>query len=120
MYKKIPLATMKLDCSFDQTNLINFFGSRGIAPTFLKLDSWSPGADFIPILSTILSDKERKIVRKKLSFMHTKRFYTCFKKRRVQFRVGAIPRLPFFIFFMSNMFVTFYKTLGGIPSFYVH
>ena len=39
------------------------------------------------------SDKERKIVRKKLSFMHTKRFNTFFK-RWVQFRVGAIPRLP--------------------------
>ena len=24
----------------------------GIAPTFLKLDSWSPGAGFIPIIST--------------------------------------------------------------------
>ena len=39
------------------------------------------------------SDKERKIVRKKLSFMHKKRFNTCFK-RWMQFRVGAIPRLP--------------------------
>ena len=39
------------------------------------------------------SDKERKIVRKKLSFMHTKRFNTVFK-RWVQFRVGAVPRLP--------------------------
>ena len=38
------------------------------------------------------SDKERKIVRKKLSFMHTKKFYT-FSKRWVQFRVGAIPCL---------------------------
>ena len=24
----------------------------GIAPTFLQLDSWSPGAGFIPIIST--------------------------------------------------------------------
>ena len=39
------------------------------------------------------SDKERKIIRKKLSLMHTKRFNTFFK-RWVQFRVGAIPRLP--------------------------
>ena len=31
-------------------------GSLGIAPTFLKLDSWSLGAGFIPIIST----KERK------------------------------------------------------------
>ena len=40
------------------------------------------------------TDKEWKIVRKKLSFMHTKRLNTFFK-RWVQFRVGAIPRLPF-------------------------
>ena len=38
-------------------------------------------------------DKERKIVRKKLSFMHTKRFNIFFKKW-VQFRVGDIPHLP--------------------------
>ena len=25
---------------------------RGIVPTFLKLDSWSPGVGFIPIIST--------------------------------------------------------------------
>ena len=38
---------------------------HGIAPTFLKLDSWSPGAGFIPIISTKeKSDKERKIIRK--------------------------------------------------------
>ena len=36
--------------------------------------------------------KERKILRKKLSFMHTKRF-NIFFKRGVQFCVGAIPRL---------------------------
>ena len=46
----------------------------GIAPTFLKLDLWLPGPGFIPILST--KDRERKIVRKKLSFMKTKRFNT--------------------------------------------
>ena len=38
-------------------------------------------------------DKERKIAKKKLSFIHTKRINTSFKKW-VQFRVGAIPRLP--------------------------
>ena len=31
---------------------ISSTGSRGIAPTFLKLDSWSLGAGFIPIIST--------------------------------------------------------------------
>ena len=65
---------------------------HGIAPTFLRLDSWSPGARFIPIICT--PDKERKIVGKKLSFMHTKRVNT-FLIRWVQFRVGAIPRLTY-------------------------
>ena len=30
----------------------NTLHPHGIAPTFLKLDSWSPGAGFIPIIST--------------------------------------------------------------------
>ena len=41
------------------------------------MDSWSPGASFIPIISTKgipKSDKEMKTLGKKLSFMHTKRF----------------------------------------------
>ena len=42
------------------------------------------------------SDKERKIVRKKSSFMNTNRFNTFFK-RWVQFRVAAIPRLSFIL-----------------------
>ena len=52
---------------------------HGIATTFLKLDLWSPGAGFIPIISTKginKSDKERKIERRKFSFMHAKRFNT--------------------------------------------
>ena len=38
-------------------------GSLGIATTFLKLDSWSPGAGFIPIISTkeINQIKEEKL-----------------------------------------------------------
>ena len=68
---------------------------HGIGPTFLKLGSWSPGAGFYSyyIHQENKSDNERKIVRKKLRFMHTKRFNTFFK-RWVQFRVGAIPRVP--------------------------
>ena len=27
------------------------FNPNGIEPTFLKLDSWSPGAGFIPIIT---------------------------------------------------------------------
>ena len=67
---------------------------RGIAPTFLKLDSWSPGASFIPIIRD-KSYKEEKNCKKKVSY--TKRLNTFFK-RLVQFHVGAIPRL------LSDMF----------------
>ena len=41
----------------------------------------------------VCKDKDRKIVKKKLSVMHTKRFNT-FSNRWVQFCAGAIPRLP--------------------------
>ena len=34
------------------TELYGIYGSLGIAPTFLKLYSESPGAEFIPIIST--------------------------------------------------------------------
>ena len=33
---------------------------HGIVPTFLELDSWSPGADFIPIISTQGIDQIKK------------------------------------------------------------
>ena len=33
---------------------------HGIAPTFFKLDSWSPGAGFIPIISTKGIDQKKK------------------------------------------------------------
>ena len=59
---------------------------HGIAPTFLKFDSWSLGHYFYYIHQGNKSDKERKIVRKKLSFMNTKRFYT-FLKRWMQLHV---------------------------------
>jgi hypothetical protein len=78
-----------------------FFGSHGIAITqncthFLKIGLVVAGGWFYSdcIHQGNKSDTEMKIVRKKLSFMHTKRFNTFFK-RWEQFRVGAIPRLPF-------------------------
>ena len=43
-------------------------GSHGIEPTFLKLDLWSPGAGFIPIipnLQCIKLDKENRNQEKK-------------------------------------------------------
>ena len=33
---------------------------RGIAPTFLELDLWSPGAGFIPIISTKVINQIKK------------------------------------------------------------
>ena len=70
-------------------------------------------AGFIPIISTMQgnkSDKERKIIRKKMSFMHTERFITIFK-RWVQFCVGAIPRLPLSLStqIYQSCFVVFYE-----------
>ena len=66
-------------------------GSLGIVPT---RNCTHLRALFLlyPPMQWNKSEKERKIVVKKLSFMHTKRFNPFFK-RWVQFRVGAI--LPF-------------------------
>ena len=54
-------------------------------------------AGFIPIVHQgNKSNKERKIVRNKLSFMNIKRFNTFFKIW-MQFRVGEIPRPPLWL-----------------------
>ena len=68
--------------------------TRGIVPTFLKFDSWSPGAGFIPIISTkgINQIKKRKNVNKSSVLCIQKIKYIF--KRWVKFRVGGIPRLP--------------------------
>ena len=48
---------------------------NGIEPTFLKLDYWSPGAGFIPTITTnIKLDKERKKARKKIVLCIQKTF----------------------------------------------
>ena len=47
---------------------------NGIEPTFLKLDSWSPGASFIPIKL----DEEIKNVRKKSVICFQKTFNAFF------------------------------------------
>jgi hypothetical protein len=82
----------------------NLDGSLGIAPTrncthFLNTGFVVAGGGFNSyyIKEGNKSDKGRKIVRKNLSFMHRKRFNNSFK-RWVQFRVGAIPRLPKFLY----------------------
>ena len=67
---------------------------HGIGPTFLKLESWSPVGRVYSyyIHQGNKSDKERKIVRKQLFFMHNK-IINIFSKIWVQFRVGGISRL---------------------------
>ena len=62
-----------------------------IAPTFLKIGFVVAGVGYCSyhIHPGNKSDKERKIVRKKLSFLHTKRFNTFFK-RWVQFQSQPI------------------------------
>ena len=81
-----------------------------IAPCFLKFYLQSPGAVFIPIISTKRINQIKKIVRKKFKFMHTKRFNTFFK-RWVQFRVGSIPRLPYEISNYVLIFIAFGRSL---------
>ena len=79
---------------------INAESSLGITPTqnctyFLKIGFAVAGGRlyFYYIHQGNKSDKERKIARKKFSFMLTKIFNKSFKIW-VQFRVGPIPRLP--------------------------
>ena len=79
---------------------IRIDGSLGIAPTldcthFLKIGFVIAGGGLYSyhIHQGNKSDRGRKIVRKKLSFTHTKILKTFFKGW-VQFRVDAIPRLP--------------------------
>ena len=45
----------------------------GIATTVLKLDSWSPGAGFIPTITNNILNyiKKEKLLEKKLSLMDT-------------------------------------------------
>ena len=59
---------------------------HGIAPTVLKLDSWSPGLGFIPILSTKgINQIKKGNCKKKNEFYAFKKIYYIFKT------MGAIP-----------------------------
>ena len=78
---------------------VNWSGSLGIAPTFLKLDSW---VLFTKGINQINNGNYRG-----KRFMHTKRFKS-FLKIWVQFRVVAIPRLPIGL----NGPLCFYKSIG--------
>ena len=79
---------------------------RGIAPTFLKFDSWSRGAGFYSyyIQQGNKSDKERKIVKIKLSFMLKKRFNT-FLKRLGQFPFYRFCSLQSFLKIIKRLFL---------------
>ena len=64
---------------------------NGMPPTFLKLDSWSPGAVFIPIISTKGMNQIKKgNCKKKYQFNAYKKIYYIIEN------IGAIPRLPDF------------------------
>ena len=64
---------------------------HGIAPTFLRLDSWSPGSGFIPIIYTkgINQIKKEKLKEKSKVLCIQKEFNTLFKKW-VQFHVHQL------------------------------
>ena len=78
---------------------------HGIAPTFLKFDSWSPGAGLIPIIFT---KGINQIKKGKLQIRH-------FFFKWVQSRVGAIPRLPEF---QINLFASDNRILENIYFFW--
>jgi len=49
MYIHEKLYDSIIQCMFITVHVV--LHPHGIAPTFLKLDSWSPGAGFIPIIT---------------------------------------------------------------------
>ena len=56
---------------------------NGIEPTLLKLDSWSPGAGFIPIITSNI-----------LNYIRKKKQFYAYKKHLTQFlKMGSIPFL---------------------------
>ena len=53
----------------------------GIEHSFLKLDSWSPGAGFIPIITSNISNHiKKKIIQEKKLFYAYKKHLTQFLK----------------------------------------
>ena len=74
-------------------------GSLGIAPTFIKIGFVVDGGGFYSYYMQQGNklDNEKKIVRKKLCFMHTKSLTHFFNW--VQSRLGTIQRLPIWLLF---------------------
>ena len=68
---------------------------HGIAPTFLKLDSWSPGACFILFISTKgINQRKKGKLQEKSSVLYVQKDFIHFFKIWVPFLVGANSRLP--------------------------
>ena len=69
---------------------------NGIEPTLLKLDSWSPGAGFIPIINIkcIKLDKGKKKLREKKKVFCIQKTFNTFFKNGFNPVLGSIPCLP--------------------------
>ena len=69
---------------------------NGIEPTFLKLDSWSPGAGFYSCYNfqCIELDKERKKNYRKKSVICIQKTFNAVFKKGFNLVLGSIPRLP--------------------------
>ena len=69
--------------------------ANGIEPTFLKLDSGSPGAGFIPIItSNILNYIKKKEFNKKKTVLCIQKTFNTVFKNGFNLVLGSIPRLP--------------------------
>ena len=63
---------------------------RGIEPTFLILDSWLPGASFIPIITSSVSNQIKEC-KKNLCIQKT---FNAIIENGFNPVLGSIPRLP--------------------------
>ena len=65
---------------------------HGIEATFLKLDSWSPGTGFIPIItSNVLNQIKKEIMYEVLCLLKT---FDVIFKNWFNPVLGSIPRIP--------------------------
>ena len=72
-----------LSTALDPNNMVPMvLNPNGIEPTFLKLDSWAPGAGFIPIIK-----KEKKTV------LCIQKTINAVFKNGFNLVLGSIPRL---------------------------
>ena len=72
---------------------------KGIEPTFLKFDSWSPGAGFIPIItSNIFNQIKKKRIQEKKTVLFIQKTFNAVFRNRFNPVLGSIPRLPIYIY----------------------